>query len=68
MPPTTDQLLTQLADLLNTRMRLHELRRSAECRHAESHKCSAELDAMLARFHEAHGNRSLSVIDDGLAD
>lgn len=59
-----DQLLQQLADLLNTRRRLIELRRSAESRQAESQKCSAELDAMLARFHA----RPLSVSDDGLAD
>jgi len=64
MPPSPDELLSQLARLLNTRMRLHELRRDAEYRHAESHKCSTELDAMLARFHAAR----LSASDDGLAD
>lgn len=62
--PDTDLLLSQLAALLNTRMRLRELRRRTEQRHAESLKCSAELDALLAAFHA--GN--LSATTDGLAD
>lgn len=83
MPPSADQLLAQLAQLLNTRMRLHELGRTAVTHHAETQRCSNELDAMLERFHRANGTlvvhsrdlepgatgrRSLSVITDGLAD
>lgn len=64
MPPTADQLLKQLADLLNKRMQLRSLRDTAELCHADSCACSAELDAMLSRFHSSN----LSVTNDGLAD
>lgn len=68
MTPTPDQLLQQLADLLNKRMQLRSLQRTRDLCTAEACACSTELDAMLDRFHQANDDRSLSVSVDGLAD